>query len=83
VVSLNHAVAVAMADGPQTGLVLLNALEASGDLENYHLMHAVRADLERRVGNRSQAATSYARALAMVTNESERRFLERRLREVH
>ena len=82
VVSLNRAVAVAMAEGPGPALALLDALEASGHLESYHLLHATRADLLRRIGSREEAAKSYTRALALVTNDSERRFLERRLREV-
>jgi RNA polymerase sigma-70 factor (ECF subfamily) len=82
IVSLNRAVAVAMADGPHSGLALIDALAASGDLEGYHLLHAARADLLRRVGSKIAAAESYQRALELVTNESERRFLERRLLEV-
>jgi len=82
VVSLNRAVAIAMAYGPQRGLAMIDELAAAGDLDNYHLMHAARADLLRRTGAREEAASSYQRALALVTNESERRFLERRLREV-
>jgi RNA polymerase sigma-70 factor, ECF subfamily len=82
IVSLNRAVAVAMADGPQSGLALIDVLAASGDLDGYHLLHAARADLLRRIGSSSEAAKSYARALELVTNESERRFLERRLRQV-
>ena len=82
IVSLNRAVAVAMADGPQPGLVIIDALEASGDLDDYHLLHAARADLQRRMGSTTEAAKSYERALTLVTNESERRFLERRLNEV-
>ena len=82
VVSLNRAVAVAMVDGPQPALAILDELAASSDLENYHLLHAARADLLRRVGAKNEAAKSYARALTLVTNDSERRFLERRLREV-
>ena len=82
VVSLNRAVAVAMADGPQPALELVEALAATNDLENYHLLHAARADLLRRLGSLEEAAKSYARALELVTNDSERRFLERRLREV-
>jgi RNA polymerase sigma-70 factor, ECF subfamily len=80
IVSLNRAVAVAMVDGPQTALALIDAL--AGDLDGYHLLHAARADLLRRIGSSAEAAKSYGRALALVTNESERRFLERRLREV-
>src|SRR6202158_640828 len=82
IVSLNRAVAVAMADGPRSGIALIDALAAAGDLDDYHLLHAARADLLRRVGSQAEAATSYRRALALVTNDSERRFLERRLREV-
>ena len=82
VVSLNRAVAVAMAEGPARGLALIDALAAEGDLDDYHLLHAARADLLRRLGSLKEAEESYGRALALVTNESERRFLERRLREV-
>jgi RNA polymerase sigma-70 factor, ECF subfamily len=82
VVSLNRAVAVAMADGPRPGLAILDSLAASGDLDGYHLLHAARADLLRRLGSSVEAAKSYQRALSLVTNDSERRFLERRLREV-
>ncbi|PYS39622.1 MAG: RNA polymerase subunit sigma-24 [Acidobacteria bacterium] len=82
VVSLNRAVAVAMVEGPAAALALIDSLAAAGDLENYHLLHATRADLLRRVGSLEEAAKSYTQALALVTNNSERRFLERRLREV-
>jgi len=82
IVSLNRAVAVAMVDGPQPALALMDALVAAGDLDDYHLLHAARADLLRRAGSSEEAAKSYARALALVTNDTERRFLERRLREV-
>ncbi|MGH9498747.1 MAG: RNA polymerase sigma factor [Terriglobales bacterium] len=82
IVSLNRAVAVAMAEGPHIGLDLVDAIAASSELDNYHLLHAVRADLLRRLGSQAEAAKSYERALALVTNDSERRFLERRLREV-
>ena len=82
VVALNRAVAVAMADGPRPALHLIELLAASGDLEKYHLLHAARADLLRRMGSKSEAAKSYERALELVTNDSERRFLERRLNEV-
>jgi RNA polymerase sigma-70 factor, ECF subfamily len=80
IVSLNRAVALAMVEGPQVALALIDGL--AGDLDGYHLLHAARADLLRRVGSSAEAAKSYGRALALVTNESERRFLERRLREV-
>jgi len=82
IVSLNRAVAVAMAEGPQRGLELIDALVAEGNLESYHLLHSARADMLRRIGTFDKAAKSYTRALALVTNDSERRFLERRLREV-
>jgi RNA polymerase sigma-70 factor (ECF subfamily) len=82
IVSLNRAVAVAMVAGPQPALAIIDALAATGDLDDYHLLHAARADLLRRAGAPSEAAKSYARALALVTNSSERRFLDRRLREV-
>jgi RNA polymerase sigma-70 factor, ECF subfamily len=82
IVSLNRAVAVAMVEGPQAALAIVDSLAASGDLDGYHLLHAARADLLRRAGAPAEAAKSYARALTLVTNGSERRFLERRLREV-
>ena len=82
IVSLNRAVAVAMVEGPKPALALIDAIAATGDLDGYHLLHAARADLLRRAGSSVEAAKSYARALALVTNDSERRFLERRLREV-
>ena len=82
IVSLNRAVAVAMVHGPRPALALLDALAAAGDLDSYHLLHSARADLLRRAGSPAEAAKAYARALALVSNDSERRFLERRLREV-
>jgi RNA polymerase sigma-70 factor (ECF subfamily) len=82
IVALNRAVAVAMVDGPRAALALIEAVAASGALDHYHLLHATRADLHRRSGNAGEAARNYARALELVTNDSERRFLERRLREV-
>ncbi len=82
IVSLNRAVAIAMVDGPRQGLDLINDLAATGTLDDYHLLHAARADLLRRLGSTAEAARSYELALTLVTNESERRFLERRLREV-
>jgi RNA polymerase sigma-70 factor (ECF subfamily) len=82
IVSLNRAVAVAMAEGPPAALALIDALATSGELDGYHLFHAARADLLRRIGSRAEAARSYQRALELATNRSERRFLERRLREV-
>ena len=82
IVSLNRAVAIAMLDDPGAGLALIDALAAAGDLDEYHLMHAARADLLRLTGLNVEAAKSYERALGLATNLSERRFLERRLREV-
>jgi len=82
IVTLNRAVAVAMAEGPRPALAIMDELAAASDLDNYHLMHAARADLLRRMGSPKEAANSYKQALKLVTNESERRFLERRLAEV-
>jgi RNA polymerase sigma-70 factor (ECF subfamily) len=82
VVSLNRAVAIAMADGPEAGLGEVSAVASEGGLDGYYLLHAVRADLLRRTGSFQGAAESYERALSLVTNEAERRFLERRLKEV-
>jgi RNA polymerase sigma-70 factor (ECF subfamily) len=82
VVSLNHAVAVAMAEGPQAGLALMEDLAEESDLENYHLLHAARADMHRRLGRFPEAAREYEKALTLVTNASERRYLRRRLQEV-
>jgi RNA polymerase sigma-70 factor, ECF subfamily len=82
VVSLNRAVAVAMAEGPRSGLAILDSLAATNDLDDYHLMHAARADLFRRLGSSEEAAKSYRRALALASNESERRFLQRRIQEL-
>src|SRR2546428_11124016 len=82
IVSLNRAAAVAMVEGPRPALALIDELAAAGDLDRYHLLHSARADLLRRLGSPDEAAKSYARALALVTNDAERRFLERRLRDV-
>jgi RNA polymerase sigma-70 factor (ECF subfamily) len=82
VVELNRAVAVAMADGPAAGLVIVDALDASGQLAGYHLLAATRADFLRRMGRRAEAAASYRQALEQVATEPERRFLTRRLAEV-
>jgi RNA polymerase sigma-70 factor (ECF subfamily) len=80
VVSLNRAAAVAMADGPSAGLALMG--ELAGELDGYHLFHAARADLLRRLGRDEEAAAAYERALEQTTNPLERAFLARRLREV-
>jgi RNA polymerase sigma-70 factor (ECF subfamily) len=82
VVSLNRAVAVAMVHGSREALAVVDALAAAGDLDDYCLLHSARADLLRRLGSFGDAAQSYGRALALVNNDSERRFLERRLQEV-
>lgn len=79
---LNRAVAVAQASGAEVGLRLLDDLDARGELRAYHLLPAARADLLRSLGRRGEAAEAYRRALALVSNEPERRFLERRLTEV-
>ena len=79
VVTLNRAVAVAMAHGAEAGLAIIDALARQGDLDGYHLLHAARADLLRRVGSLEHAIESYTRALALASQDSERRFLERRL----
>jgi RNA polymerase sigma-70 factor (ECF subfamily) len=82
VVQLNRAVAVAMADGPAAGLDLVAALDAAGTLRGYHLLPAVRADLQLRLGRRDEAAASFAEALAEAGTDSERRFLTARLAEL-
>jgi RNA polymerase sigma-70 factor, ECF subfamily len=81
VVELNRAVAVAMADGPAAGLVLVEALEASGALAGYHLLPATRADLLRRLDRTDEAAACYRAALELATTDTERRYLGRRLAE--
>jgi RNA polymerase sigma-70 factor (ECF subfamily) len=82
VVELNRAVAVALRDGPAAGLTLIDAILARGDLKDYHLAHAARADLCRRLGKTTQARAAYKRAIALARQEPERRFLERRLAEL-
>jgi RNA polymerase sigma-70 factor, ECF subfamily len=82
VVELNRAAAVAMRDGAQAGLELVDAILARGELENYHLAHSARADLCRRLGRTNEARAYYERALALARQEPERRFLERRLEEL-
>ena len=82
VVELNRAVAVAMRDGPAAGLELIDAILARGDLAGYHHAHAARADLCRRLGRQVEAAAAYRAALELTRQDTERRFLERRLREV-
>jgi RNA polymerase sigma-70 factor (ECF subfamily) len=82
VVELNRAAAVAMRDGPAAGLALIDAILARGDLADYHLAHSARADLCRRLGRGAEARASYERALGLTRQEPERRFIERRLREL-
>lgn len=82
IVSLNRAVAVAMVHGPRPGLEIINALAATNELDNVHLMYAAHADLLRRLGSAIEAAKSYHRAIDLATNDAERRYLERRLGEV-
>ena len=79
VIELNRAVAVAMRDGPAAGLALIDAILARGDLGEYHLAHAARAELCRRIGNNAEARISYQRALELARLEPERRFLAARL----
>jgi RNA polymerase sigma-70 factor, ECF subfamily len=82
VVELNHAVAVSMVEGPAAGLARLDALAGREGIVGYHLLPAARADLLRRAGSLDEAAQAYAEALALVSNEAERRYLQRRLAEV-
>jgi RNA polymerase sigma-70 factor (ECF subfamily) len=82
VVELNRAVAVAMARGPEPGLLLIDEIAASGALDEYHLLHAARADMLRRLGRHAEAADAYDRAATLSGNAAERAFLLRRLAEV-
>jgi RNA polymerase sigma-70 factor (ECF subfamily) len=82
IVELNRAVAVAMRDGPAAGLALIDSVLQRGDLAEYHLAHAARADLCRRLGYAADARAAYEQALALARQEPERRFLERRLAEL-
>ncbi|HMP53871.1 MAG TPA: RNA polymerase subunit sigma-24, partial [Candidatus Melainabacteria bacterium] len=82
VVALNRAVAISMRDGPESGLDLIDQLLSSGELTEYHLSHAARADMLRRLGKRKEAAAAYKEALTLARQEPERRFLERRLKEI-
>ncbi|HET9730896.1 MAG TPA: DUF6596 domain-containing protein, partial [Acidimicrobiia bacterium] len=81
IVALNRAVAVAMADGPQAGLALVDALAAQGHLAQYHLLAATRADLLRRLERNAEAGAAYREAIDLATSDAERRYLERRLAE--
>jgi RNA polymerase sigma-70 factor (ECF subfamily) len=82
VIALNHAVAIAMAHGPEAGLARIDELAASGALTDYPYLHAARADLLRRLGRFDDARAAYERALGLTANAAERRFLRRRLAEV-
>jgi RNA polymerase sigma-70 factor (ECF subfamily) len=82
VIELNRAAAIAMHDGPETGLALIDAILARGELADYHLAHSARADLCRRLGRTEEAIAAYQRALALTTQAPERRFIERRLAEL-
>jgi RNA polymerase sigma-70 factor (ECF subfamily) len=82
VVELNQAVAVAMLEGPEAGLAMVNEILSRGDLTDYHLAHSAQADLNRRLGRTDEARAAYERALELVKQEPERRFLERRLAEL-
>ena len=82
VVALNYAAAVAMSEGPERGLDLLETAGAGGALEKYYLFHASRADLLRRLGRLTQAAASYATALSLSTNQVEMNYIQRRLNEL-
>ena len=82
VVALNRAVAVGMRDGPEAALALIDAIAADGALDHYRLLHAARGDMLRRLGRHDEAAVAYRRALELSRLEPERRFFERRLREL-
>jgi len=82
VIELNLAVAVAMRDGPEAGLKLIDAILTRGELTAYHLAHAARADLCRRLGKTAEARSAYEKALALTQQEPEQRFLQNRLREL-
>ena len=82
VVYLNRAVAIAMRDGPEAGLIQIDAILADGDLKDYYLAHSARADLCRRLGKTAEARSSYERALALTQQEPERQFLQERIRQL-
>jgi RNA polymerase sigma-70 factor (ECF subfamily) len=82
VIELNRAVAVAMRDGPNSGLRLIDAIIARGDLKDYYLVHSARADLLRRLGDKVEACKSYERAIALTRQDPERRFLQKRIAEL-
>src|SRR6185369_16376140 len=82
VIELNRAVAVAMRDGPAAGLAAIDAIVARGDLRDYRLVHAARAEFCRRLGRTAEALAAYRKALALTRQEPERRFIERRIAEI-
>ena len=82
VVELNRAVAIAMSGDLEGGLAVVDEIDRRGEIEGYHLLPVARAELLRRLGRHVEAAESYRRALALVSNEAERRHLEKRLREI-
>lgn len=82
VVALNHAVAVALSEGLETGLKLIDELGSSAELHSYHLYHAARADILRRLGRSQEAIDAYRQALGLTANAVERRYLNRRLAEL-
>jgi RNA polymerase sigma-70 factor (ECF subfamily) len=82
IVELNRAVAIAMRDGPEVGLGLIDAVLAHGELANYYLAHSARADMCRRLGRTAEARSSYERALALTQQEPERQFLQERIRQL-
>jgi len=82
VVQLNRAVAIAMCDGPEAGLTLIDAVLEHGELANYYLAHSARADMYRRLGRTAEARSSYEKALALTQQEPERQFLQERIRQL-
>ncbi|HEX7104209.1 MAG TPA: RNA polymerase sigma factor [Nitrolancea sp.] len=82
VIDLNRAVAIAMHDGPAAGLALIDDLLARGELDTYYLAHSARAELRRRLGHFSEAREAYERALSLISQETERRFIQQRLAEL-
>ena len=81
IVELNRAVAIAMRDGPEVGLAHVDAVLAHGELANYYLAHAARADMCRRLGRTAEARASYEKALALTQQGPERQFLQERIRQ--
>ena len=79
---LNRAVAIAMRDGPEAGLTLIDAVLEHGELANYYLAHSARADMYRRLGRTAEARSSYEKALALTQQEPERQFLQERIRQL-